>query len=141
MDTIFKGASRRLEDLDRPRLGARIGVGEDEIHALLDVETSGHGFDAQGRADHPVRAARILPQPVGDGAGASCRGWPCLSTGGRKTLSPGPLFTPKSRLPRSTRPQGSDRRRGVSARFKILMNVVRDGITGLVRKQPAMEGN
>jgi hypothetical protein len=84
MDTIFKGASRRLDDLDRPRLGARIGVGEDEIHALLDVETSGHGFDAQGRADHPVRAARILPQPVGDGAGASCRGWPCLSTGGEK---------------------------------------------------------
>lgn len=49
MDTTFKGAARRLTDLDLPRLGARIGVGEDEIHAFLDVETSGHGFDAQGR--------------------------------------------------------------------------------------------
>ncbi|GLS41016.1 hypothetical protein GCM10010869_66130 [Mesorhizobium tianshanense] len=49
MDTIFKGAARRLDDLDLPRLGARIGVGEDEIHAFLDVETGGHGFDAQGR--------------------------------------------------------------------------------------------
>ncbi|TIT00949.1 N-acetylmuramidase family protein [Mesorhizobium sp.] len=49
MDTTFKGAARRLTDLDLPRLGARIGVGEDEIHACLDVETSGHGFDAQGR--------------------------------------------------------------------------------------------
>jgi hypothetical protein len=26
-----------------------IGVGEDEIHAFLDVETRGHGFDAQGQ--------------------------------------------------------------------------------------------
>ncbi|MET3577676.1 hypothetical protein ABID19_000691 [Mesorhizobium robiniae] len=49
MHTTFKGAARRLDDLDLPRLGARIGVGEDEIHAFLDVETSGHGFDAQGR--------------------------------------------------------------------------------------------
>jgi hypothetical protein len=49
MDMTFKGAARRLDDLDLPRLGARIGVGEDEIHAFLDVETSGHGFDAQGR--------------------------------------------------------------------------------------------
>ncbi|AZO00566.1 N-acetylmuramidase family protein [Mesorhizobium sp. M9A.F.Ca.ET.002.03.1.2] len=49
MDTTFKGTARRLTDLDLPRLGARIGVGEDEIHAFLDVETSGHGFDAQGR--------------------------------------------------------------------------------------------
>jgi hypothetical protein len=49
MDTIFKGAGKRLEDLDLPRLGAMIGVGEDEIHAFLDVETRGHGFDAQGQ--------------------------------------------------------------------------------------------
>jgi hypothetical protein len=49
MDMTFKGAARRLDDLDLPRLGASIGVGEDEIHAFLDVETSGHGFDAQGR--------------------------------------------------------------------------------------------
>lgn len=49
MDTTFKGAAKRLDDLDLPKLGARIGVGEDEIHAFLDVETLGHGFDALGR--------------------------------------------------------------------------------------------
>ncbi|CCV14966.1 N-acetylmuramidase family protein [Mesorhizobium sp. STM 4661] len=49
MNTAFKGAAKRLDDLDLPRLGALIGVGEDEIHAFLDVETSGHGFDAQDR--------------------------------------------------------------------------------------------
>ncbi|WP_449255668.1 N-acetylmuramidase family protein [Bosea sp. (in: a-proteobacteria)] len=45
----FKGAARRLDDIDLPRVGALIGVGEDEIHAVLDVEASGSGFDAQGR--------------------------------------------------------------------------------------------
>jgi hypothetical protein len=45
----FRGAAKRLDDLDLPRLGARLGVGEDEIHAFLDVETRGHGFDAKGR--------------------------------------------------------------------------------------------
>src|ERR1700754_5043488 len=49
MNTTFAGAAKRLDDLDLPKLGARIGVGEDEIHAFLDVETRGHGFDAQGR--------------------------------------------------------------------------------------------
>jgi hypothetical protein len=45
----FKGAARRLDDLDLPRIGALIGVGEDEVHAILDVEAAGRGFDAQGR--------------------------------------------------------------------------------------------
>lgn len=45
----YKGAARRLDDLDLPRVGALIGVGEDEIHAVLDVEAAGSGFDAQGR--------------------------------------------------------------------------------------------
>ncbi|MER8560200.1 N-acetylmuramidase family protein [Mesorhizobium sp. M0578] len=49
MDLSFKGAAKRLDDLDLPKLGARIGVGEDEIHAFLDVETIGSGFDNQGR--------------------------------------------------------------------------------------------
>ncbi|PAQ00895.1 N-acetylmuramidase family protein [Mesorhizobium mediterraneum] len=49
MDMTFKGAARRLDDLDLPKLGALIGVGEDEIHAFIDVETTGHGFDALGR--------------------------------------------------------------------------------------------
>jgi hypothetical protein len=45
----FKGKAKRLDDIDLPRLAARIGVGEDEIHAVLDVETNGRGFDAKGR--------------------------------------------------------------------------------------------
>ncbi len=45
----FKGKARRLDDIDLPRIGAKIGVGEDEIHAVLDVETRGGGFDKQGR--------------------------------------------------------------------------------------------
>ncbi|RWF78983.1 MAG: N-acetylmuramidase family protein [Mesorhizobium sp.] len=49
MDITFRGAAKRLDDIDLPKLGAQIGVGEDEIHAFLDVETTGDGFDAQGR--------------------------------------------------------------------------------------------
>jgi len=45
----FKGAAKRLDDIDLPRIGDRIGVGEDEIHAVLDVETTGSGFDSEGR--------------------------------------------------------------------------------------------
>lgn len=45
----FRGKAKRLDDIDLPRIGARIGVGEDEIHAVLDVETNGRGFDAKGR--------------------------------------------------------------------------------------------
>lgn len=45
----FKGVAKRLDDIDLPKLGHLIGVGEDEIHAVLDVETRGGGFDGQGR--------------------------------------------------------------------------------------------
>lgn len=45
----FKGRAKRLDDIDLPRLGAEIGCGEDELHAVLDVETRGTGFDDQGR--------------------------------------------------------------------------------------------
>ncbi len=46
----FRGAAKRLDDIDIPRIGATIGVGEDEIHAVIDVETgNGKGFDARGR--------------------------------------------------------------------------------------------
>jgi peptidoglycan hydrolase-like protein with peptidoglycan-binding domain len=45
----FKGAAKRLDDIDIPRIGATIGVGEDEIHAFMDVEAAGAGFDSQGR--------------------------------------------------------------------------------------------
>lgn len=49
MPVTFKGRAKRLDDIDLPRIGARIGVGEDEIHAVLDVEAAGSGFDSQGR--------------------------------------------------------------------------------------------
>lgn len=45
----FRGAAKRIEDIDLPRVAQLIGVGEDEIHAILDVESSGSGFDAKGR--------------------------------------------------------------------------------------------
>jgi len=45
----FKGKAKRIDDIDLPTVGAMIGVGEDEIHAVLDVETNGSGFDKQGR--------------------------------------------------------------------------------------------
>lgn len=45
----FTGAGRRLKDIDLPRIGAQIGVGEDELHAVMDVEARGAGFDGQGR--------------------------------------------------------------------------------------------
>lgn len=45
----FKGAAKRIDDIDIPRIGSRIGVGEDELHAFMDVEAAGGGFDAQGR--------------------------------------------------------------------------------------------
>ena len=45
----FRGAAKKLDDIDLPKLGKQIGVGEDELHAILDVETSGGGFDASGR--------------------------------------------------------------------------------------------
>lgn len=45
----FKGAATKLADIDLPAAGHRIGVGEDEIHAVMDVEAAGGGFDRLGR--------------------------------------------------------------------------------------------
>lgn len=45
----FVGAAKRLDDIDLPKIGRLIGVGEDEIHAVLDTETRGKGFDSQNR--------------------------------------------------------------------------------------------
>ncbi|MGA0617709.1 N-acetylmuramidase domain-containing protein [Paracoccus sp. KR1-242] len=45
----FKGAARPLTDIDVARVGRVIGVGEDEIRAVIEVETSGGGFDKQYR--------------------------------------------------------------------------------------------
>lgn len=70
MDHRLKGTSVRLDDLALPKLGAKIGVGEDEIHAFLDVETPGHGFDASGRPcfyRNLAGAARAQAQGVSKG--------------------------------------------------------------------------
>lgn len=45
----FKGAAKPLDDIDLPTIGKLIGVGEDELHAVMDVESAGGGFDSQGR--------------------------------------------------------------------------------------------
>lgn len=45
----FKGTAKRIEDIDLPRIGWQIGVGEDELHAFMDTEAAGSGFDRQGR--------------------------------------------------------------------------------------------
>ena len=52
----FKGAAKRIDDIDLPRIAHRVGAGEDELHALIEVETSGKSFDSQGRS-------RILFEP------------------------------------------------------------------------------
>ncbi|QIJ77127.1 DUF3380 domain-containing protein [Methylobacterium sp. NI91] len=41
----FVRAAARLSDYDLPRIGQTIGVGEDEIHAVMEVEAAGGGFD------------------------------------------------------------------------------------------------
>lgn len=45
----FKGTAKKLDDIDLPKIGHQIGVGEDEIHAVMDVEAAGSGFDSKGR--------------------------------------------------------------------------------------------
>jgi hypothetical protein len=45
----FRGAAKPLEDLDLPRIGRKIDVGEDELHAFVDVESAGRGFGPEGR--------------------------------------------------------------------------------------------
>lgn len=45
----FVGKAKRLDDIDLPKLGKKIGVGEDELHAFIDVETRGSGFDDKKR--------------------------------------------------------------------------------------------
>jgi len=45
----FRGKAKKLDDIDLPKIGRLIGVGEDELHAVLDVETRGGGFFKDGR--------------------------------------------------------------------------------------------
>lgn len=46
---IFIGPAKRLDNIDLPKIGKMIGVGEDPIHAVIDTETTGSGFDSKGR--------------------------------------------------------------------------------------------
>lgn len=45
----FQGSGVRIQSVDFPRVGHEIGVGEDEIRAVVAVEAAGSGFDKQGR--------------------------------------------------------------------------------------------
>ncbi len=47
--SFYRGAAKRVDDIDIPRIGSRIGVGEDELQAVMDVEARSSGFDRQGR--------------------------------------------------------------------------------------------
>jgi len=47
--TPWIGAQKKLESLDISRIAHQIGVGEDEIHAVMDVEARGQAYDRQGR--------------------------------------------------------------------------------------------
>jgi hypothetical protein len=49
MTEIWQGKATRLDAWDFGRLGRLLGVGEDEIRAVVEVETGGSGFDAAGR--------------------------------------------------------------------------------------------
>jgi len=82
MTLSFKGPANPIEDIDLPRIGAMIGVGEDEIHAFIEVETKGGGFDSQGRPKilfEPHVFYRNLPVGVRRDqavkAGLACKSW------------------------------------------------------------------
>ena len=44
----WSGRGKKLTDYDIPRIGYKIGVGEDVIHSILDTESRGVGFDKHG---------------------------------------------------------------------------------------------
>lgn len=46
MDMTFRSAARRLDDLDLPKLGAMIGVGERFHFAVVEFLQAGEGDDA-----------------------------------------------------------------------------------------------
>lgn len=67
----FRGQAEKIDDLDIPRIGSVIGVGEDEVHALLEVEAGSAGFDAEGRPKmlfEPHVFYRNLPKETRDRA-------------------------------------------------------------------------
>ena len=49
MDTSFKGRAKKLEDADIARGALMLKSGEDELHAVVEVEGAGRAYDAKGR--------------------------------------------------------------------------------------------
>ncbi len=76
----FTGKAKRLEDIDLPMIGREIGVGEDEVHAILDVESAGTGFDAKGRPkmlfEPHIFWRELGPGPKRDAAAAAGLAYP-----------------------------------------------------------------
>lgn len=61
-DVLFSGS--KLDDIDLPRIGHQIGIGEDLVHGLLDTETAGKSTDSKGRLRmlyEPHIAYRVAP--------------------------------------------------------------------------------
>lgn len=48
MNYPWIGKADQIDDYDLPRIGHEIGVGEDIVHMILDVESRGEGFDENG---------------------------------------------------------------------------------------------
>lgn len=67
MNDFWKGRARKLDDIDIPRIGATIGVGEDPIHAVMDTEARSSGFDGAARVVmlfEPHVFYREVPEPL-----------------------------------------------------------------------------
>jgi hypothetical protein len=85
MTVKYKGAAKRIEDTDLPRLARLIGCGEDELHAIMDVEAAGSGFDSQGRVKmlfEPHVFYRCLPASKRARAAAEGLAYPKWKPGG-----------------------------------------------------------
>lgn len=46
---LWVGRAKKLDDIDIPAIGSRIDVGEDPLHAVMDVEARNSGFDSANR--------------------------------------------------------------------------------------------
>ncbi|MDB6453676.1 N-acetylmuramidase domain-containing protein [Falsirhodobacter sp. 20TX0035] len=81
MTYCFKGRAERLTGYDLPEIATLIGVGEEELRAVMAVEAAEGGFDAQGRpvmVFEPHVFWRELPASKRKGAeraGLACPVW------------------------------------------------------------------
>lgn len=84
MNRTFKGAAKRIDDIDLPKLGHLLGVGEDEIHAFIDAETSGSGFDTKGRPKMLFEPHVFYKQLSGDARSRAVKQGLAYATWGQK---------------------------------------------------------